>query len=52
MKDWPNLLEIFSFGISNIHNIRALTSWLCFDSWVHLMTFMLDSFNPAGLDTG
>jgi hypothetical protein len=27
-------------------DIRTLTSYLCFDSWSVLMTFMLQSFEP------
>jgi hypothetical protein len=41
------------------NDIRALTGYLCFESWTQLMAFMLDSFNPdipkrapPGLDTG
>jgi hypothetical protein len=28
-------------------DIRTLTSYLCFESWEALMTFMLQSFEPA-----
>jgi hypothetical protein len=28
-------------------DIRTLTSYLCFESWGALMTFMLHSFEPA-----
>lgn len=41
------------------NDIRALTGYLCFDTWTQLMAFMLDSFDPdtpkrapPGLDTG
>ena len=30
-------------------DIRTLTSYLCFESWEALMTFMLQSFEPAPL---
>jgi len=35
-------------------DIRTLTSYLCFESWGDLMTFMLQSFEPAPppLETG
>ena len=35
-------------------DIRTLTSYLCFESWGDLMTFMLQSFEPAppALETG
>ena len=35
-------------------DIRTLTSYLCFESWGALMTFMLHSFEPAPpqLETG
>ncbi len=29
------------------NDIRTLTSYLCFDSWSALITFMLQSFQPA-----
>ncbi len=28
-------------------DIRTLSSYLCFDTWMDLMTFMLKSFEPA-----
>jgi hypothetical protein len=28
------------------HDLRALTTYFVFDSWQHLISFMLDEFEP------
>jgi len=33
-------------------HVRALLQYLPFDSWDHLMAFMLDSFKPKPANTG